>query len=93
MDTSSLENPAAASSKKQVLSEIPDGGFRAWIIVVASFLTNGLIFGIHNCYGLIYLQLKNQLEELNIDDAPIKSCRSPIRAIVNNSWPIDLTWL
>lgn len=52
----------------------PDGGLLAWVIVVASFLTNGIIFGIHNCYGIIYVQLKSQLEQNGVDGAPTKAC-------------------
>ena len=63
------------SIKMEVAQEIPDGGVRAWLIVIASFLTNGLIFGIHNCYGIIYLELKNQLEESDVADAATKACK------------------
>ena len=65
------------SIKMEVAQEIPDGGVRAWLIVIASFLTNGLIFGIHNCYGIIYLELKNQLEESDVADAATKACKCP----------------
>ena len=82
MDSPNVEN--AVSSKKQVVTEIPDGGLRAWVIVIASFLTNGLIFGIHNCYGLIYLQLKNQLEGLGINDAPTKACELLIHQFITD---------
>lgn len=53
----------------------PDGGFNAWLVVLASFLTNGLIFGIHNCYSIIYLRLKNELELSGITDAATKACK------------------
>jgi len=53
----------------------PDGGFRAWLIVLASFLTNGLVFGMHNCYSIIYLRLKNELEQSGIADASTKACK------------------
>ena len=54
----------------------PDGGLLAWVIVVASFLTNGIIFGIHNCYGIIYVQLKSQLEQNGVESAATKACKS-----------------
>lgn len=53
----------------------PDGGLYAWIIVVASFLTNGIIFGIHDCYGIIYLRLKTELEESGVTNAATKACK------------------
>lgn len=53
----------------------PDGGFHGWLIVLASFLTNGLVFGIHNCYSIIYLRLKNELELSGITDAATKACK------------------
>ena len=53
----------------------PDGGLQAWIIVLASFLTNGIIFGIHNCYGIIYLRLKTELQESGVSDASTKACK------------------
>lgn len=57
-------------------SEPPDGGLHAWIIVVASFLINGIVFGIHNCYGIIYVHLKMQLEQSGVSDAALKACKS-----------------
>ena len=54
----------------------PDGGFHAWLIVIASFLTNGIVFGIHNCYGIIYLRLKSELERTGVNDAALKACKS-----------------
>ena len=41
----------------------PDGGFRAYMVVVGSFLTNGLIFGIINSYSIIFTVLKEKLKD------------------------------
>lgn len=54
----------------------PDGGLHAWIIVLASFLTNGIIFGIHNCYGILYVRLKDEMERTGVSDAATKACKS-----------------
>lgn len=54
----------------------PDGGLHAWFIVFASFLTNGIVFGIHNCYGIIYLRLRTQLEQAGVSEAALKACKS-----------------
>ena len=41
--------------------------FQAWIVVICSFLCNGIIFGLINSYGAIYVALKNTYE-LNGDE-------------------------
>lgn len=79
-DSEDLE--ADKSETKKVVEvrpveDVPDGGLLAWIIVLASFLTNGIIFGIHNCYGIIYLRLRNELESSGISDAATKACNLP----------------
>ncbi|KAI9560776.1 hypothetical protein GHT06_011728 [Daphnia sinensis] len=51
----------------------PDGGLHAWFIVFASFLTNGIVFGIHNCYGIVYLRLKTHLEQAGVNEAALKA--------------------
>ncbi|XP_026318946.1 monocarboxylate transporter 10 isoform X2 [Hyposmocoma kahamanoa] len=51
----------------------PDGGLRAYIVVIASFCTNGLIFGIINSYSVIYLVLLKRLESQNVDGATVKA--------------------
>ncbi len=53
----------------------PDGGFRAWLIVVASFVTNGLVFGMHNNISIFYWRLKNEMEQSGIADAATKACK------------------
>lgn len=35
-----------------------DGGFWAWIVVLGAFLTNGIIFGVINCFGVIFKQIQ-----------------------------------
>ncbi|XP_034939541.1 monocarboxylate transporter 10 isoform X2 [Chelonus insularis] len=39
----------------------PDGGFRAWMILLGSFIINGVLFSIINSYSVIQLQLKERL--------------------------------
>lgn len=53
----------------------PDGGCRAYVVVVASFCTNGLIFGIMNSYSVIYLVLLKRLQSQNVDLAEVKACK------------------
>ncbi|XP_059473732.1 monocarboxylate transporter 10 isoform X2 [Neocloeon triangulifer] len=50
-----------------------DGGFRAWLVVLSSFLINGLIFGIINSYSVIYFDLQKNLEANGIHDSSYKA--------------------
>ncbi|KAK2710735.1 monocarboxylate transporter 10-like [Artemia franciscana] len=45
------------------LSSAKDKSVKGWIIVMACFMSNFLIFGIHNCFGLISEQLKSELSQ------------------------------
>lgn len=51
----------------------PDGGVRAWTILVSAFLCNGVIFGIINTYGVIYLKLQEQMKENGDAEASSKA--------------------
>ncbi|XP_013173475.1 PREDICTED: monocarboxylate transporter 10 [Papilio xuthus] len=51
----------------------PDGGFRAYLIVLGSFLTNGLLFGVINSYSVIYTVLQNRLENENVPNSESKA--------------------
>ncbi|KAJ0183333.1 hypothetical protein K1T71_001309 [Dendrolimus kikuchii] len=39
----------------------PDGGIRAYFVVMGSFFTNGLVFGVINSYSVIYTVLEAKL--------------------------------
>lgn len=41
----------------------PDGGLRAWMIMIGSFVINGVLFSVINTYSLIYLELQKRLLE------------------------------
>lgn len=47
----------------------PDGGLRAYLVLLAAFLTNGLVFGQINSYGVIYTVIKTQLEADEVSNA------------------------
>lgn len=53
----------------------PDGGCRAWIVMFASFLCNGIIFGTINASGLIYDNLVKQLEADGVSNPATKTCK------------------
>lgn len=47
----------------------PDGGFRAYSVMVGSFLTNGLLFGVINSYSVIFDVLEQDLKKENVANA------------------------
>lgn len=51
----------------------PDGGIRAYIVLFASFLCNGLIFGIINTYSIIYVKIYDNFENAHIANAASKA--------------------
>lgn len=52
--------------------EPPDGGY-GWLVMVAAFFCNGILFGIINTYSVIYLSLQRQLTELGDTEASGKA--------------------
>lgn len=59
---------------KQVEVEVvpPDGGFRAWVVMICCFLVNGIIFGIINTFGILFVRLKADMEEAGEEDVASK---------------------
>lgn len=55
--------------------EPPDGGARAWCVMVAAFLCNSIIFGIINVYGPIYKELFENLSSSGDSEASSKACK------------------
>merc|ERR1719500_1726723 len=51
----------------------PDGGCRAWFVMVCSFLVNGIVFSIINTFGILFVKLKEELEEAGDEDAAFKT--------------------
>ncbi|XP_055701744.1 monocarboxylate transporter 10 isoform X2 [Phlebotomus papatasi] len=62
------ERPASLEMK-----EPPDGGTRAWLIVISSFFCNGIIFGVINTYSVIYVRLQEELKARGDPEASSKS--------------------
>lgn len=52
----------------------PDGGLRAWCVMLSAFLCNSILFGIINTYGPIYITLQKSLENQGVDQASSKAC-------------------
>lgn len=59
----------------------PDGGTRAWCVMISAFLCNSIIFGIINTYGTIYVDLHKYLKENGDLEAGSKACESYISYI------------
>lgn len=53
--------------------EPPDGGARAWLVMISAFLCNGILFGVINTYSVIYMKLQSQLTENGDPDASSKA--------------------
>ena len=46
--------------------------FQAWLVMISCFLVNGIIFGIINTFGILFVQLKKDMEEAGVADAATK---------------------
>lgn len=66
---------------EEVADGPPDGGLRAYSIMVGSFLTNGLLFGVINSYSVIYTVLEKQLEEDGVSNPESRACKCRIKII------------
>lgn len=64
-----------ARENKDPQIEPPDGGMRAYLVMISAFLCNGILFGIINCYSVIYLSLQRQLKESGDEAASSKACK------------------
>ncbi|CAD6995524.1 unnamed protein product, partial [Ceratitis capitata] len=54
-------------------NEPPDGGMRAWLVMVSAFVCNGVIFGTINTYGIIYALLTDRLTTQGEKEASSKA--------------------
>ncbi|XP_076290848.1 monocarboxylate transporter 10-like protein kar isoform X2 [Lasioglossum baleicum] len=81
----------------------PDGGMRAWMIMIGSFVINGVLFSVINTYSLIYLELQKRLLESGDTAASSKAALvgsltigttfflSPISGILTDKIGIQMT--
>jgi hypothetical protein len=70
------ENHIAENLKHEGTSAVPpDGGTRAWLVMIASFLCNGILFGVINTYSVIYVDLQKKLEDKGVTEASSKACK------------------
>lgn len=69
------DDAAAATAAAVAPGEFvpPDGGCRAWMVMLSAFLCNSILFGIINTYGSIYLTLQERMKESGEKDASSKA--------------------
>ncbi|KAH0546261.1 monocarboxylate transporter 10 [Cotesia glomerata] len=96
----SRENKLLAMANNQ---NPPDGGVRAWMILLGSFIINGVLFSIINSYSLMQVQLTEKLKDLGETSAEAKASLvgsltigttfflSPIAGILTDKIGIQLT--
>lgn len=67
--------PKAVKAREKKVEQIvpPDGGSRAYLVMVSAFLCNGILFGIINTYSVVYLSLQKQLSASNDEAASSKA--------------------
>ena len=61
--------------RKRVLIVVSDTSkihAQAWLVMFCSFLVNGIVFSIINCFGILFSHLKQSLEEAGDEDASFK---------------------
>lgn len=51
----------------------PDGGSRAWCVMIGSFLCNGILFGVINSYSVFYNEIYENLIAQNVTEAGSKA--------------------
>lgn len=74
-----VENASGALESYEVPAHVlafvpPDGGMRAWAVMMASFLCNGIIFGIINTSGITYEKISTKLKDSGDPNAAFKGC-------------------
>lgn len=62
----------------------PDGGTRAWCIMVSAFLCNSILFGIINTCGTIYLTVQEKLTQSGDTEASSKAGMYFHRTLIRN---------
>lgn len=68
--------PSLHTLKPIVVVEVvepPDGGARAWLVMISAFLCNGVIFGIINTYSVLHSFLQDKLTEQQDSEASSKA--------------------
>ena len=70
----SVFNRATSSTpgNQETRNEPQDGGCWAYLVLITCFLVNGIIFGIINTFGILFVQLREDMEKAGVEDAASK---------------------
>lgn len=71
--SATVKQPPAPKGEEAGPVTPPDGGARAWFVMVGAFLCNGILFGVINTYSVIYMDLKKKLETQGDTDTSSKA--------------------
>lgn len=70
-----LQNGKATGTADDDEFRPPDGGSRAWLVMIGSFFCNGILFGVINSYSVLYNEFYGNLMAKNDTDAASKACK------------------
>lgn len=76
LEEGALANDLITTTTRTTAAGPPDGGLRAWMIMIGSFAINGILFSIINTYSLIYMELQNRLTEAGESEVSSKAGKS-----------------
>ena len=71
-NTNISEKSSDTNSERYSDQEPPDGGCWAWLVLLGCFLVNGIIFGIINTFGILFVELKQEMDKAGVEDAASK---------------------
>ncbi|KAK0084170.1 hypothetical protein PV326_006382 [Microctonus aethiopoides] len=102
-NSSKQNNGNVEEQKSKMEYAPPDGGIRAWTIMIGSFTINGILFSVINSYSLIFLELIKKLEEIGETEVNAKAALvgsltigttfflSPVAGILTDKIGIQMT--
>lgn len=71
-ETVSYDKPNENKDKTSAKRIAPDGGW-GWVVCFSSMLINGIVFGIVNSFGIIYVRMVKEHEH-NVPNIGFKTC-------------------
>ena len=80
---SGSQHSSDSLSDKYSSPQPPDGGCWAWLVLLGCFLVNGIIFGIINTFGILFVKLIEEMERAGIEDAKSKCGNTTVTNRIN----------
>lgn len=68
-----IVNVTTPRMEEKEVKKAPDGGTRAWLVLVGSFFCNGILFGVINSYGVLYTEIQDKLTLERVTEASSKA--------------------